>query len=93
MENCQIMIGCIYITRISLVNTENFIKTIEMLGGINSKKADFESKAFQYGFKSVSEFKKNIARVIRDYVVEGGFLFAMCSWIPLILRLLQIKLI
>ena len=56
-----------------------FHKNYRNAGWYKQQKADFESKAFQYGFKSVSEFKKNIARVIRDYVVEGGFLFAMCS--------------
>lgn len=35
--------------------------------------------AQKLGFKKVSEEKKAIARIIRDYVKRGGFLFAMCS--------------
>lgn len=31
------------------------------------------------GFESVPELKKAVAMKIRDYVSEGGFLFAMCS--------------
>jgi len=39
----------------------------------------FEKKAAAAGYSSVSEHKKAVARAIRDYVIEGGFLFAMCS--------------
>jgi hypothetical protein len=39
----------------------------------------FERLATEAGFPSVSEHKKAVARVIRDYVEKGGFLFAMCS--------------
>ena len=35
--------------------------------------------AQQFGFASVPELKKGVSRIIRDYVEEGGFLFAMCS--------------
>ena len=31
------------------------------------------------GYSSVPELKKAVARQIREYVAEGGFLFAMCS--------------
>tara|TARA_B100000941_G_scaffold133120_1_gene94134 strand:+ start:259 stop:1515 length:1257 start_codon:yes stop_codon:yes gene_type:complete len=43
------------------------------------QKLDFEKRALKYGFQSVSEMKKSIARKIKEYVSEGGFLFAMCS--------------
>lgn len=33
----------------------------------------------RWGYTSVSELKKAVARQIRDYVAKGGFLFAMCS--------------
>src|SRR4029453_7373213 len=33
----------------------------------------------ELGFTKVSEEKKAVARAIREYVVNGGFLFAMCS--------------
>ncbi|NIV72634.1 asparagine synthetase B [Candidatus Saccharibacteria bacterium] len=38
-----------------------------------------EAIAKKHGFPSVSELKKEIARNIKQYVDEGGFLFAMCS--------------
>ena len=39
----------------------------------------YESLARQLGFTKVSAEKKAVARAIRQYVSEGGFLFAMCS--------------
>jgi hypothetical protein len=38
-----------------------------------------EEVARRNGFSKVSELKKAVARAIRDYVVRGGFMFAMCS--------------
>jgi len=38
-----------------------------------------EKEAQRLGFKKVSELKKTVVRGIRDYVANGGFLFAMCS--------------
>ena len=38
-----------------------------------------EALARKLGFTKVSELKKAVARRIKDYVVRGGFLFAMCS--------------
>lgn len=38
-----------------------------------------EETARKLGFKKVSDEKKAVAFVIRDYVSRGGFLFAMCS--------------
>jgi hypothetical protein len=35
--------------------------------------------ARQLGFTSVPDLKKGVARAIRGYVEEGGFLFAMCT--------------
>jgi len=35
--------------------------------------------AKQLGFATVPELKKAVARKIRDYVANGGFLFAMCT--------------
>jgi hypothetical protein len=56
-----------------------FYKNYRNAAWYKQQQADFESTAFKYGFSSVSEFKKNIARLIKDFVVDGGFLFAMCS--------------
>jgi hypothetical protein len=40
---------------------------------------DSEERARKLGFKKVSDEKKAVANKIRDYVMNGGFLFAMCS--------------
>jgi len=39
----------------------------------------FESEAKALGFASVPRLKGAVALAIRDYVAQGGFLFAMCS--------------
>jgi hypothetical protein len=38
-----------------------------------------EARAGHLGFKKVSQLKLAIARAIRSYVGQGGFMFAMCS--------------
>src|SRR5574341_2379767 len=38
-----------------------------------------EALAAKLGFKKVSEMKKNVARILKNYIGQGGFLFAMCS--------------
>jgi len=38
-----------------------------------------EDTARRLGFSKVSELKKAVAEKIREYVLNGGFLFAMCS--------------
>ena len=43
------------------------------------QKNQYERLAKDLGFKSVSEQKKNIAVNIKNYIGNGGFLFAMCS--------------
>lgn len=40
---------------------------------------EFEAMAARNGFPSVHEEKKAVARIIKSYVGQGGFLFAMCS--------------
>jgi hypothetical protein len=35
--------------------------------------------AKKLGFKKVSELKKSVVRKIKDYIANGGFMFAMCS--------------
>lgn len=39
----------------------------------------YESVAKSLGFKKVSEEKNTVAKMIKEYVSRGGFLFAMCS--------------
>ncbi|MCZ6776452.1 MAG: asparagine synthetase B [Ignavibacteria bacterium] len=39
----------------------------------------FEKKARELGFKKVSEMEKAVARHIKEYIANGGFMFSMCS--------------
>ncbi len=39
----------------------------------------YEKEAKRLGFKKVSEEKKAVARSIKEFVGNGGFMFAMCS--------------
>ena len=39
----------------------------------------YEQLASDFGYSSVSEEKKAVAKTINEYVTDGGFLFAMCS--------------
>ena len=43
------------------------------------QKIQFEDVAKTLGYESVHQQKKGVARIIKDYVGNGGFLFAMCS--------------
>jgi len=43
------------------------------------QKEESETLAMKLGFSSVHEEKKAVARTIKNYVGQGGFLFAMCS--------------
>lgn len=43
------------------------------------QKKDAENLAFKLGFSKVSEAKRAVAKKIRDFVIGGGFMFAMCS--------------
>lgn len=43
------------------------------------EKQDAEARATRLGYSKVSEQKLDVALKIRDYVVGGGFMFAMCS--------------
>ena len=42
-------------------------------------KKNAEALATKLGYKKVSEEKRDVALKIRDYVIGGGFMFAMCS--------------
>ena len=44
-----------------------------------SQKKQFESVATKLGFNTVHNQKKALAQMIKNYVANGGFLFAMCS--------------
>jgi hypothetical protein len=43
------------------------------------QQAEAEADARRHGFAKVSQLKLAVAHAIRDYVMQGGFLFAMCS--------------
>jgi len=43
------------------------------------EKKDAEKRALELGYNKVSEQKLAVALKIRDYVIGGGFMFAMCS--------------
>lgn len=43
------------------------------------QKKNAEALAHQLGFEKVSQEKLAVAKKIRDYVIGGGFMFAMCS--------------
>jgi hypothetical protein len=38
-----------------------------------------EAEAKKLGYSKVSDMKKSVARKIKEYVANGGFMFAMCS--------------
>jgi len=40
---------------------------------------ELQNNAKKYGFDKISQFRLAIAHKIRDFVMGGGFLFAMCS--------------
>jgi len=44
-----------------------------------AKQAESEADAKALGFAKVSRLKLAVAEMIRDYVRQGGFMFAMCS--------------
>ncbi len=39
----------------------------------------YENEAKKLGFRKISEMEKAVALTIKNYVADGGFLFAMCS--------------
>ena len=43
------------------------------------QQAQYESSARKMGFRKVSEKKGAVARAIKEYMLNGGFMFAMCS--------------
>ena len=56
-----------------------FYKTFNHMLWYQKQVADNETMAAKYGFSKVSKMKLYVALTIKNYVAEGGFLFAMCS--------------
>lgn len=43
------------------------------------QKKDFEANALKHGYDKVSKAKLAVSKKVKDFVIGGGFLFAMCS--------------
>tara|TARA_B100002051_G_C16663779_1_gene600574 strand:- start:16 stop:1275 length:1260 start_codon:yes stop_codon:yes gene_type:complete len=56
-----------------------FYRSYKNASWYKNMEKEFNETASKHGFKSVHELKKYIALKIKQYVAEGGFLFAMCS--------------
>ena len=56
-----------------------FYRTYKSAAWYIKEKKEAEALAAKLGFAKVSEAKLAVALKIRDYVVGGGFMFAMCS--------------
>ena len=56
-----------------------FYKSFRNTSWYKKLENDFKKIASRHGFKSVPNLKKNIAYIIKQYINNGGFLFAMCS--------------
>jgi hypothetical protein len=56
-----------------------FYRTYRASAWYIEQKKEAEALAESLGFNKVSELKRAVSLKIRDYVVGGGFMFAMCS--------------
>ena len=56
-----------------------FYKSYNRTPWYKKMKSDFEFTATKHNFQSVHQLKKTVAFIIKDYIINGGFLFAMCS--------------
>lgn len=56
-----------------------FYASFHSAGWYQLQQSLYEKLAREAGFQKVSQHKVAVAEAIRDYVVNGGFLFAMCS--------------
>jgi len=56
-----------------------FYRTFRTTPWYIQEKEEAEALAKKLGYNKVSEEKRDVALKIRDYVVGGGFMFAMCS--------------
>ncbi|MCD6347840.1 MAG: asparagine synthetase B [Bacteroidales bacterium] len=56
-----------------------FYKTFHHMAWYQKQVSDNEALASKYGFAKVSQMKLYVAKTIKAYVANGGFLFAMCS--------------
>lgn len=56
-----------------------FYRTYHNEPWYRNNQRNMESLAASLGFKKVSQLKLGVVKKIREYVVGGGFMFAMCS--------------
>lgn len=56
-----------------------FYSSFRMAGWYRTQVTKARLEAQQAGFSKVSQMKLAVARKIRQFVMEGGFMFAMCS--------------
>ena len=56
-----------------------FYRAYRMAPWYVTQKKEAEILASSLGYSKVSEAKRAVAQKIRDYVIGGGFMFAMCS--------------
>ena len=56
-----------------------FYKSFRNASWYKKLENDFKKIASKHGFRSVQKLKKQIAYNIKDYIMNGGFIFAMCS--------------
>ena len=56
-----------------------FYKNYKNTSWYRKLKNDFQLIALNHGYNSVPELKKAVANKIKQYVSNGGFMFAMCS--------------
>ncbi|MBC8479454.1 MAG: asparagine synthetase B [FCB group bacterium] len=56
-----------------------FYKNYHNAAWYQKQMADFERIAANHGYSTVQELKKAVAQKIKEFTIEGGFLFAMCS--------------
>ncbi len=56
-----------------------FYRNYRHMDWYKTEEAANKQTAQKYGYTKISELKKAVVRGIRDYVANGGFMFAMCS--------------
>ena len=56
-----------------------FYKNYHNAGWYKNMEIQFQATAHKHGFNTVHELKKKVALKIKEYVMNGGFMFAMCS--------------
>lgn len=56
-----------------------FYGAYRFMGWYQEQQKESEAMAKKFGFEKVSQLKLFVAKTIKEYVANGGFLFAMCS--------------